>query len=615
MAAGMSGAAPVAASPAGMAIPLTDLADGKLTIDLAALFASTPQGAEPMIGSGVSPDPMMGAADPGMLPPTAAAPLPTDDPMAGLDAVAGGATPPPVAPATGAPPPADDQGPPVDYNTFKESVESFGRKLNESKKTGKLSTLVNNAFESKLFDMFGHLQTMQSNKSVSLENYKLLESRLEALYGSLKETSKEPTSYDKTAQREQKMKSLKEFAQALFESDASNGSASAKGSAGFGDGGKAPQKNTDEGKDDATVKSSGDHAQKASESRPVADPGKAESHDVDRITESDDMNALEEQLREMFGDDSSDDEDVTTEGSDAAKVVVNKGAAQMDALPGGKGGNKQGAGPAVIEVAEKELKEAALKNKKKELARKAQSLKEEHARLVKALKECGMDGMASEMGTIELRADTVNINVDGASLGGGATTGDMGLAGAVDDDVDSGSDFGAGDDDDIVVVDDDGDSDDSGDFGGSDLPSKEEDDGMPKEGRKPASKKLVAENKQLKEHISQMELLTARSLYLNKLMTREELSRDQKRKIVEYLDTANNLVEAKAIFNRVKRILDEAKSNDRGGQRTSKSGSSSAPAKSGSVVTESVEQPTVSGGYGSTRERFMALAGIRPKSN
>jgi len=61
--------------------------------------------------------------------------------------------------------------------------------------------------------------------------------------------------------------------------------------------------------------------------------------------------------------------------------------------------------------------------------------------------------------------------------------------------------------------------------------------------------------------LAETQLLTARSLYVNKLFVRDDLSGAQKRKIVEYLDSARTLAEAKEIYNRVVRVLNTAKKN------------------------------------------------------
>jgi hypothetical protein len=67
------------------------------------------------------------------------------------------------------------------------------------------------------------------------------------------------------------------------------------------------------------------------------------------------------------------------------------------------------------------------------------------------------------------------------------------------------------------------------------------------------------ENKVLREQLAETQLLTARSLYVNKLFVRDDLSGAQKRKIVEYLDSARTLAEAKEVYNRIVRVLNTAK--------------------------------------------------------
>ena len=89
------------------------------------------------------------------------------------------------------------------------------------------------------------------------------------------------------------------------------------------------------------------------------------------------------------------------------------------------------------------------------------------------------------------------------------------------------------------------------------------------EGEEPSSEvEMMAEARRarkessvLRTQLNETQLLTARSLYLNKLFVRDDLSGTQKRKIVSYLDSARNLAEAKEIYNRVVRVLNTAKKN------------------------------------------------------
>ena len=106
---------------------------------------------------------------------------------------------------------------------------------------------------------------------------------------------------------------------------------------------------------------------------------------------------------------------------------------------------------------------------------------------------------------------------------------------------------------------------------------------------------LVKENQNLAKQLDETRLLTARSLYLNKIFVSEaKLSEVQKRKVVEYLDTAKTVSEAKEIFNRIVRVLNNAQ-------------------KKG-VVSESANQPVViaeSAEPSFDTSRWSKLAGIK----
>ena len=164
--------------------------------------------------------------------------------------------------------------------------------------------------------------------------------------------------------------------------------------------------------------------------------------------------------------------------------------------------------------------------------------------------EDGAEGVDDSMTlTIDLdgvsgaEVDNVNVSLDGEELDG------------TEEDMDLDMDMDSEDEDDMDMADVDG---------------EEEPETAPmlsesaRRGKKPAAKpasantKLVNENKVLKAQLQETQLLTARSLYVNKLFVREGLTGTQKRKIVEYLDSARTVTEAKEIYNRVSRVLDKA---------------------------------------------------------
>ena len=110
-------------------------------------------------------------------------------------------------------------------------------------------------------------------------------------------------------------------------------------------------------------------------------------------------------------------------------------------------------------------------------------------------------------------------------------------------------------------------------------------------------RKAVNANKVLRGQLHETQLLTARSLYVNKLFVRDELTGTQKRKIVEYLDSANTIAEAKEIYNRLVRVLNAGKKN---GAMIKES--AQRPAR---LITESVAEPSFD------TSRWQILAGVK----
>jgi hypothetical protein len=68
--------------------------------------------------------------------------------------------------------------------------------------------------------------------------------------------------------------------------------------------------------------------------------------------------------------------------------------------------------------------------------------------------------------------------------------------------------------------------------------------------------------KTLKEYTKDLESVAARSLYVNKIFANYDgLSKKQKELVVEYLDRAKNPEDAKRIYERIKKQLNEAKAD------------------------------------------------------
>lgn len=90
-----------------------------------------------------------------------------------------------------------------------------------------------------------------------------------------------------------------------------------------------------------------------------------------------------------------------------------------------------------------------------------------------------------------------------------------------------------------------------------------------------------AEAKQLKTEMAETNLFLSKLLYLNKFLQKEGLSRKVKQQIVEHLDRASTLAEAKEIYLKIKKKLDESVGSDR--PSASMVGSASKPTAAGSA--------------------------------
>jgi hypothetical protein len=136
--------------------------------------------------------------------------------------------------------------------------------------------------------------------------------------------------------------------------------------------------------------------------------------------------------------------------------------------------------------------------------------------------------------------------------------------------------------------------------------------------REKKARKLIesarSETRTIKKEMAETNLLLSKLLYLNKFLQREGLSRKVKQQIVEHLDRATTLAEAKDIYLRIKKKLDEA---EFGSSSVTRVGSASKPITQGSArLTESAYSTTsMSVNDNSpvigTFERWQKLARIR----
>ena len=115
----------------------------------------------------------------------------------------------------------------------------------------------------------------------------------------------------------------------------------------------------------------------------------------------------------------------------------------------------------------------------------------------------------------------------------------------------------------------------------------------------PRSSGTVAENRTLKRQLSEMNLFNAKLLYVNKLMQNRNISSKQQRAIVEALDNAKTIREAKLVYESLVRSL-KKRSLSEGSSARKVFGSSSMPTRRASTnANESVQEA-----------RWAVLAGI-----
>lgn len=233
---------------------------------------------------------------------------------------------------------------------------------------------------------------------------------------------------------------------------------------------------------------------------------------------------------------------------------------------------------------------------KAKVANKKAKLKEQADMIAKQLQEC--EQMESSMmtddmgGSTEERVGNVTLHADNVTIV---------TSGGTEEDL-----SGMSDDDELDVVPDEGEE---PSFGGGDDDVDLGDDS--EEDEEPAVKSESLKRLQ-KEH-RELQLVTAQSLYLNKLFAKEGVTLGMKKKITEYMDKAKSLTEAKEVYFKLKGTLDENLGKQQGKSKlvenkgaTASSGAT--PAKK--VVSENTTT-THSGPF--STERFMHLAGIAKK--
>lgn len=587
-------AAPINA--AGSSIPLPG-PDGKITVDLDSLFTASDDSME---GGEMDTPPEdttggVGATTVDLPATDAAAPAPVE-PVGGEPPADAAAPAPEATPETPATPevpiPTDNTQALAETGKTKEdekltiTFESFDEVLGLAEHN--IKTGSGRVSEGKLLRLYEILKENKKPWKLNETIFTLVSDRIEILLEKLDETN---NSYTSKGKQSMTTKTLKEFAKSLLEDS----------SAGFGDAGKVKPKVNNSNESDKPS----NHAMKASEPK-VKDPGKKDSLDVPGTPVKDtakgisedasgEMDMAEQELMEMMGE-------------------MAGGAGDKEYIPADE--EKPFGGKVDVKSVNPKVGD-----KKTALESKIAALREEQEKLMSELMECGDMGEMHDGG-----AEGVNVNITidappgAVSVGGAGGAPEVGMG-----DMGGSSLAGLSDDDEIEIVDDEGSADQAvggGMVGGDDEGDEDAlagDEGGEEEEAPDAdmSSKMLAENKMLKTQLEETQLLTARSLYVNKLFAAHDLSGKLKHGIVKYLDSAKTIAEAKAAYGKIKTQLNEASKKSGNTQSGLVSGGNSAKAATpasgrGTAMNEGVNaaSPLASVGLG-TAERWQELAGIK----
>ena len=550
--------------------------DGKITVDVNDLFS-------PAAPEAVSQtdEVMAGVAAPeDATPPSETS---GDEPIASPEEM--GEVPPPPAPPV--------EEPVVQEQQVIASINEAAYKIDIfCLKEGNVKDLEKNYHKQRLFSLLEQVDNLKEKGLISGKQAKILENKLEFLFIKLKEANL-ANSYKKTITREDTdnmaSKSLKSIAAQLFQEEVD------------------PIGKTQTAADNRS-KSASQHAKDAS--------GNPKGYDAD----SEDSVPTKE--KETFWDEQDPNGEGLLENYEAGDETV-------DASTGfGDEGSEE---PEVeFEVSEAELMEAIKQLRKENVKRKNKAIKESMG----MEEECGSPmGEQAELGedTLELgSSDDDDMGGDDDSFGGFDAEGGVDVASAEQDlqaafealgitDVNVSLGQGGSDDDEIEIVDDGGD-DMGSDESGMMMHDGDEDEAIAAEmalyeaslRKKYASKKTELNEsvqvKAMKKEIDENNLFTAKTVFLNKILMRENMSKSTTRKVVELLDKARTLAEAKEIYQKILARLNEGKvasSNKLAGSSASRATSAGSTKSLNESVTRTQQTQD------SSVERWQVLAGIK----
>jgi len=576
--------------------------DGKLIVDFDDLFVPVEPGEE-------TGDESSGSAEAPNVPGGMPSPTPVDVNPAGGNA---GVTPVPgtetignselMSFPTGAegstePQPAMEET----YELFAESLERTAKKVHQaySTKTG-IPSLVKEALQENLFQLLESLESLAAKKLVSQRLKKISENRLEILHCKLKEVVVANTYLKTKGTDTMARKSLKEMAaKMLAESETLPGGPVTSPADVYDT--EKPMK-VDNVQETAADKA-GTHAMKVS--KPT----------VTLKTEAAALKALEEELKALISQDFSDSlaaepgkQDLAGAASSIPDEEVfeniehSKDTGSEEEVDYSSTGHPKRES---VAVNAKALAEQTKKIKAEALKKKIKDLQEQ-------LEECGMSMEREDLsGTGERKSAmneeddvVVNFNFDLADLV-------PELSKLSDDDEIEISDEDEDEDkeDDLVALSADADDGEDKDDEEIIVDDEHEKERPLKEAiRRGLTRKALKENRVLKAKLVQEELFNAKVVHLQPFLNNKNLTKEQKQRIVEHLDRGTTVDEVKAIYGRIKTVLENIqKAKLRAGS------SSKVGASSGAKLNESVNHYEGAVLVEAERNRLMELAGIRRK--
>lgn len=581
-------------------VPMPTGMDGKITLSFDDLFAS--EGSDI-----VNPTDMSQASSMEV----ATAPVPVETPPAEMPAPEVTAA---AAPATAGPTPApetagaaaEEEVAPAAPIAEAKTIKQFERQLAEMAVkidrmyTTKVTALTEDAYKTKLFSLLEQLDSLAANKVISPKQAQLNENRLEFLFLHLKEANLN-NSYNKQKDKDTTMTTLKEFAAKLFEG--ADNERLAQDSKSSGETGVAVHKAATA----HAMKASGVHADLfGGGSKTTEKLAAAGSVDADELEGLDGEEgpweqALLEEVEQALRDELDAHEE--PEAGEVPAAVSDSG---------------------YFEISEAALKEAVAKIRKEAAAKKttSKSAIKEAARkkLLEMMGAAAPGGMDEDLvlsvelpSEVEEQLADEDLDVDLMFSGEEEEMGDEEV---VDLDMSAAGDEDMGSEEEMLLTD------------------EEDEEEMKEMAMKPMmesrrvrkallesrtrevkSRRLAeakrAETATLKKEMAETNLFLSKLVYLNKFLVREDLSRKVKQQIVEHLDRASTIAEAKDIYGKIVRKLDEAAA----AHTAPVVGSASKPTTAGSArLNEGVTRAASSNGSEpviGTFEKWQILANIK----